>query len=46
MSRQFDPIAYVTQVGQDLESAFQIAGFATTVAKMVDFSNTTIVSLF
>ena len=30
MSRSFDPIAYVTQVGQELVSAFQMAGFATT----------------
>ena len=30
MPRQFDPIAYVTQVGQELISAFQMAGFATT----------------
>ena len=30
MSRPFDSIAYVTQVGQELVSAFQMAGFATT----------------
>ena len=30
MSRPFDSITYVTQVGQELVSAFQMAGFATT----------------
>ena len=30
MSRSFDPIVYVTQVGQELVAAFEIAGFATT----------------
>ena len=30
MSRSFDPIAYVMRVGQELVSAFQMAGFATT----------------
>ena len=30
MSRPFDSTAYVTQVGQELVSAFELAGFATT----------------
>ena len=30
MARSFDPIAYVTQVGQELVSTFEVAGFATT----------------
>ena len=30
MSKPFEPIAYVMQVGQELVSAFQMAGFATT----------------
>ena len=30
MPKPFDPIGYVTQVGQELVAAFQIAGFATT----------------
>ena len=30
MSRSFEPIAYVMRVGQELVSAFQMAGFATT----------------
>ena len=30
MPKPFDPIGYVTQVGQELVAAFQVAGFATT----------------
>ena len=30
MPKPFDPIGYVTQVGQELVAAFQVAGFART----------------
>ena len=30
MPKLFDPVGYVTQVGQELVAAFQVAGFATT----------------